>query len=96
MRLVCEECARMEAVLQQQLPHVFQRLPLNTHGNLPLSQVCCLPFSARANDVLRQQSMVQNHFAKLTGILQAAQQRRRHIAEDTGACIMLCALQCST
>ena len=41
MRLVCEECARMEAVMQQQLPHVFQRLPLNTHGNLPLSEVCC-------------------------------------------------------
>ena len=40
MRLVCEEAARMEAVMQQQLPHVFQRLPLNTHGNLPLSEVC--------------------------------------------------------
>lgn len=40
MKLVCIETARMEAVRVQQLPYVFQRLPLNTHGNLPLSEVC--------------------------------------------------------
>ena len=39
MRLVCIETARMEAVRVQQLPYVFQRLPLNAHGNLPLSEV---------------------------------------------------------
>lgn len=40
MKLVCVETARMEAVRVQQLPYVFQRLPLNTRGNLPLSEVC--------------------------------------------------------
>ena len=39
MMLVCAETARMEAVRVQQLPYVFQRLPLNAHGNLPLSEV---------------------------------------------------------
>ena len=39
MMLVCAETARIEAVSVQQLPYVFQRLPLNAHGNLPLSQV---------------------------------------------------------
>lgn len=39
MKLVCVETARMEAVRIQQLPYVFQRLPLNAHGNLPLSEV---------------------------------------------------------
>ena len=44
MMLVCAETARIDAVRVQQLPYVFQRLPLNAHGNLPLSQVqilCC-------------------------------------------------------
>ncbi|KAL0042160.1 hypothetical protein WJX77_004929 [Trebouxia sp. C0004] len=39
MSLVCAETVRMEAVRMQQLPYIFQRLPLNVHGNLPLSQV---------------------------------------------------------
>ena len=39
MSLVCVETARIEAVRTQQLPYIFQRLPLNVHGNLPLSQV---------------------------------------------------------
>ena len=39
MKLVCVETARLEAVRVQQLPYVFQRLPLNTRGNLPLSEV---------------------------------------------------------
>lgn len=39
MKLVCTETARMEAVRVQQLPYVYQRLPLNAHGNLPLSEV---------------------------------------------------------
>lgn len=39
MRLVCEECARIEAVRLQQLPHLFQRLPLNAHGKLPFTEV---------------------------------------------------------
>ena len=39
MKLVCLETARIEAVRVQQLPYVFQRLPLNSHGNLPLSEV---------------------------------------------------------
>lgn len=39
MKLVCFETARMEAVRVQQLPYVFQRLPLNPCGNLPLSEV---------------------------------------------------------
>ena len=42
MRLVCFETARMEAVRIQQLPYLFQRLPLNVHGNLPISEVCFL------------------------------------------------------
>lgn len=42
LKLVCIETVRMEAVRVQQLPYVFQRLPLNTHGNLPLSEVCFL------------------------------------------------------
>lgn len=40
MKLVCLETARMEAVRVQQLPYVFQRLPLNPRGNLPLPEVC--------------------------------------------------------
>lgn len=40
MKLVCLETARMEAVHVQQLPYVFQRLPLNPRGNLPLPEVC--------------------------------------------------------
>ena len=39
MLLVGAETARMEAVRMQQLPYMFQRLPLNAHGNLPLSEV---------------------------------------------------------
>ncbi len=39
MSLVCGETVRIEALRMQQLPYVFQRLPLNVHGNLPLSQV---------------------------------------------------------
>jgi len=39
MSLVCAETVRIEAVRMQQLPYVFQRLPLNVHGNLPLSEV---------------------------------------------------------
>ncbi len=40
MKLVCVETARIDAVRVQQLPYVFQRLPLNVQGNLPLSEVC--------------------------------------------------------
>ncbi|KAL3160912.1 hypothetical protein ABBQ38_009304 [Trebouxia sp. C0009 RCD-2024] len=55
MKLVCVETARMEAVRIQQLPYVFQRLPLNAHGNLPLSEVRdfieeALPANSGVND----------------------------------------------
>ncbi|DBA85128.1 TPA: hypothetical protein ACH3X2_005848 [Trebouxia sp. C0005] len=39
MSLVCAEMMRIEAVRMQQLPYIFQRLPLNVHGNLPFSKV---------------------------------------------------------
>ncbi len=39
MSLVCAETVRIEAVRMQQLPYIFQRLPLNVQCNFPLSQV---------------------------------------------------------
>lgn len=38
--LVSVEAVRIDAVRVQQLPYIFQRLPLNARGNLPLSEVC--------------------------------------------------------